>query len=107
CAPPAPEPPSSRDPTPPQTPTDADRTAGRYSVTTRRPPGSVVRRRRVVSASTNRLPRRRAPAGPGRAPDASATGRRGIGRSGRLGRPGICGGRIGGVLLRHPNQGDL
>ena len=33
-----------RDPTPTHTPTDAERTAGRYSVTTRRPPGNVERR---------------------------------------------------------------
>jgi hypothetical protein len=35
---------SSRDPTPTQTPIDADRIPGMASVTTRSPPGSTVRR---------------------------------------------------------------
>src|ERR1700749_4185194 len=35
---------SSRLPTPTQIPSATDRTAGRYSVTTRRPPGRTVRR---------------------------------------------------------------
>src|SRR6185436_13604531 len=44
CAAPATLGPSSRDPTPTHTPTDAERTDGTYSVTTRSPPGKVVRR---------------------------------------------------------------
>src|ERR1700757_3866712 len=96
CAAPATLAPSSREPTPTQTPTDAERTAGRYSVTTRRPPGSVVRRNAAwCSASTVWLPLCRAPA--------SAAGRRGIGWRGRIGW------RIGpgGILLIDQDQRDL
>src|ERR1700687_3737013 len=60
CAAPATLAPSSRHPTPPQTPTDAECTEGMYSVTTRRPPGNVVRRS-AADASSLRWPRRRAP----------------------------------------------
>src|SRR5258705_139460 len=82
CAAPATVAPSSRDPTPTQTPTDAERTAGRYSVTTLRPPGSVVRR--TVRAAVG-----------------SAAGRRGIcWRGGRSLRACF-------VLFGHQDQGDL
>src|SRR5882757_6126429 len=59
CAAPATLEPSSRDPTPTQTPTDAECTDGMYSVTTRRPPGSVVRRT-AADVSSLRWPRRKA-----------------------------------------------
>src|SRR5690348_15914525 len=82
CAAPGTVAPSSRDPTPTQTPTDAERTAGRYSVTTRRPPGSVVRRT--------------ARAAPG-----SAARCRGICRRGSLGT------RFGCIVFGHQDQRDL
>src|SRR5215470_11697987 len=56
CAAPATLGPSSREPTPTHTPTEAERTEGMYSVTTRRPPGRVVRRTVVDFADS--LPRR-------------------------------------------------
>src|SRR5260370_4423395 len=59
CAAPATLAPSSRDPTPTHTPTDAECTGGMYSVPTRRPPGNVVRRT-AVEVSSPRRPRRRA-----------------------------------------------
>src|ERR1700749_3045158 len=75
CAAPATVAPSSRDPTPTQTPTDAECTAGRYSVTTRNPPGRVVRRNAADGSALCR-PRRR-----GCVPCLAAGGR-GIGRRG-------------------------
>src|ERR1700750_2315232 len=56
CAAPATLGPSSREPTPTQTPTDAERTDGMNSVTTRRPPGRVVRR--TVDDFADSWPRR-------------------------------------------------
>ena len=57
CAAPATVGPSSREPTLTQTPTDADRTDGTYSVTTRRPPGRTVRR--IAETSRAGAPLRR------------------------------------------------
>src|ERR1700754_3631672 len=59
CAAPATLDPSSRDPTPTHTPTEAECTDGMYSVTTRRPPGKMVRRT-AADVSSPRWPRRRA-----------------------------------------------
>src|SRR5690242_18163596 len=56
CAAPATLCPSSRDPTPTHTPTDAECTDGMNSVTTRKPPGKVVQRT-ASDVSSARAPR--------------------------------------------------
>src|SRR5262249_18308592 len=98
CAAPATVAPSSRDPTPTQTPTDAERTAGRYSVTTRNPPGKVVRR----------VPADGSPARPARPPAAGSAARRG-GIDWRAARVGGSRSRFGRrfFFVGHQDQRDL
>src|ERR1700691_3136445 len=96
CAAPATVAPSSRDPTPTQTPTEAERTPGRYSVTTRNAAaGSAVCRPRrsgcVPELATGRC-------GIGR----RGLGRRGFGRRGWCGHVAGCSGFFG-----HEHQRDL
>ncbi len=102
CAAPATVAPSSRDPTPTQTPTEAERTAGRYSVTTRSPPGSVVRR----NAAGVRMSLRRCAAPPQRGiscwPSRHRLARSPADRRGRRGRP-----VVGPVVFVHQDQRDL
>src|ERR1700754_1518682 len=94
CAAPATLAPSSRDPTPTQTPTDAECTDGMYSVTMRRPPGRVVLR--TIDFSADSLPRLGL-----RRPALPLAACRGIDRriSGR--------GFLGCVFLGNEDEGDL
>src|SRR5438445_10745066 len=102
CAAPATVAPSSRDPTPTHTPTEAERTPGRYSVTTRKPPGSVVRRNAADGSELCR-PRRNG------CVDGLTAGRRGIGFRRLRGLRARCSVAVAGFsgIFVDQHQGDL